>query len=74
MSDKRTILVVEDEKTISNFISRTLTVNDYEPITAGTAKEALSLLFSRCPDLVLLDLGLPDQDGMELLVESSSCL
>ena len=69
MSDKRTILVVEDEKTISNFISRTLTVNDYEPITAATAKEALSLFFSRSPDLVLLDLGLPDQDGMELLAE-----
>ena len=69
MSDKRTVLVVEDEKTISNFISRALTVNEYNPITAGTAKEAVSLFFSHCPDLVLLDLGLPDQDGMDVLVE-----
>lgn len=69
MPDKRTILVVEDEKTISNFISRALTVNDYQPATATTAKEAVSLFFSLRPDLVLLDLGLPDQDGMDLLVE-----
>ena len=69
MPDKRTILVVEDEKTISNFISRALTVNDYQPATATTAKEAVSLFFSFRPDLVLLDLGLPDQDGMDLLVE-----
>ena len=69
MSDKRTILVVEDEKAISNFISRALTANDYSPVTATTAKDAVSLFFTHHPDLVLLDLGLPDQDGMDLLVE-----
>ncbi len=69
MPDKRIILVVEDEKTISNFISRALTVNDYRPFTATTAREAVSLFFSHRPDLVLLDLGLPDQDGMDLLAE-----
>ena len=69
MPDKRAILVVEDEKTISNFISRALAVNDYQPVTATTAKEAVSFFFSHRPDLVLLDLGLPDQDGMDLLVE-----
>lgn len=69
MSDKRTILVVEDEKAISNFISRALTANEYFPVTAATAKEAVSLFFTHHPDLVLLDLGLPDQDGMDLLVE-----
>ena len=69
MSDKRNILVVEDEKAISNFISRALTASEYLPITAATAKEAVSLFFSYRPDLVLLDLGLPDQDGIDLLVE-----
>ena len=69
MPDKRTILVVEDEKTISNFISRALSVSGYQPVTAATAREAVSLFFSHSPDLVLLDLGLPDQDGMDLLAE-----
>lgn len=69
MSDKRTILIVEDEKAISNFISRALTANEYSPVTAATAKDAVSSFFTHHPDLVLLDLGLPDQDGMDLLVE-----
>ena len=69
MNDNRTILVVEDEKAISNFICRALTANEYLPITAATVKEAVTLFFSRQPHLVLLDLGLPDQDGMDLLVE-----
>lgn len=69
MSDKRTILVVEDEKAISNFIGRALAASEYSPITAATAKDAVSLFFTHHPDLVLLDLGLPDQDGMDLLVE-----
>lgn len=69
MNDTRTILVVEDEKAISNFICRALTANEYIPITAATVKEAVALFFSHHPHLVLLDLGLPDQDGMDLLVE-----
>ena len=69
MSDNRTILVVEDEKAISNFICRALTVSEYHPITATTAREAVTLFFSHRPDLVMLDLGLPDQDGMDLLTE-----
>mgnify|MGYP000005361972 CR=1 FL=1 len=63
MSEKRLILVVEDERTISNFICRALTANDYKAMSATTGKEALSLFFSHRPDLVLLDLGLPDMDG-----------
>ena len=69
MSDKRTILVVEDETAISNFICRALTVNEYQSITASTAREAGVLFFSEHPDLILLDLGLPDRDGIDLLVE-----
>ncbi len=66
---KTTILVIEDEKTISNFISRTLEVNGYKPIVAASGQEAQSLFFSYCPALILLDLGLPDIDGIDLLVK-----
>ena len=71
MSEKRVILVIEDEHTISNFICRALTANDYKPIAAFTGKEGLSLFFSHSPDLVLLDLGLPDTDGLEVLSQLS---
>jgi len=67
MSDKRTILIIEDEHAISNFICRALAANDYKTISAFSGKEGLSLFFSYSPDLVLLDLGLPDMDGLEIL-------
>ena len=69
MSEKRTILVIEDEHTISNFICRALSANDYKPLSAASGKEGLSLFFSHGPDLVLLDLGLPDLDGLEVLAQ-----
>ena len=71
MSDKRVILVIEDEHAISNFICRALTSNDYKAIPAASGKEGLSLFFSHNPDLVLLDLGLPDMDGLEVLAQFS---
>lgn len=71
MGEKRTILLIEDERTISNFICRALNANDYKPIAAGTGKEGISLFFSHRPDLVLLDLGLPDMDGLEVLEQLS---
>lgn len=64
---KQTILVVEDEESISNFISTVLTANGYRPVIAASGKEALSLIASHCPDVVLLDLGLPDMDGEEII-------
>ena len=69
MSEKRLILVVEDERTISNFICRALTANDYKAIPAFRGKEGMSLFFSHSPDLVLLDLGLPGRDGFSLCAE-----
>ena len=69
MSEKQTILIIEDERAISNFISRALSANDYRTIPAYTGKEGLSLFFSHGPDLVLLDLGLPDMDGLEILAQ-----
>lgn len=71
MAEKRTILLIEDERTISNFICRALNANDYKAIAAGTGKEGISLFFSHQPDLVLLDLGLPDMDGLEVLEQLS---
>lgn len=69
MSDKQTILIIEDERSISNFICRALAANDYKAIPAYSGKEGLSLFFSHSPDLVLLDLGLPDMDGLEILAQ-----
>jgi len=71
MSEKRVILVIEDEQAISNFICRALIANDYKPIPATSGKEGLSLFFSHGPDLILLDLGLPDMDGLEVLSQLS---
>ncbi|MBR4475046.1 MAG: response regulator transcription factor [Oscillospiraceae bacterium] len=61
------ILVVEDELTISNLIRTILTANGYEVITAVKGSEALSMISSHCPELIVLDLGLPDMDGVELI-------
>ena len=61
------ILVVEDEPALRRFLVPTLTGQGYQVLTAATAAEGLALARSHHPDLVLLDLGLPDQDGMEVL-------
>ena len=71
MAEKRSILIIEDERTISNFICRALNANDYKAIPANTGKEGISLFFSHQPDLILLDLGLPDMDGLEVLEQLS---
>ena len=69
MNIREKILVVEDEANISRLIGSVLKKQGYEVIQAWTGKEGLMLLSSACPDLVILDLGLPDMDGMELLRE-----
>lgn len=61
------ILVVEDERSIRNFISTILTANGFDVIEAHSGQEAYSIITSRCPDLVVLDLGLPDMDGMKII-------
>ena len=67
MENRPLIMLVEDEKAISDFLSAKLSANDYRVLAVPTGKEAVSLAASHCPDLVLLDLGLPDIDGMEVL-------
>ncbi len=67
MEDKKEILIVEDDKYILNFISMTLKKEGYGYVTAKSAAEASSLFYANQPDLVILDLGLPDRDGMEVI-------
>lgn len=67
MKSKPLILVVEDDEGICNFITAILTSNDYSIMRTAKGKEAISMVASHCPDLILLDLGLPDMDGIEVL-------
>lgn len=67
MNNKLTILLVEDELAISNFIQAVLTHNCYNVIKAENGWDAIGLTSSHCPDLILLDLGLPDMDGIQVL-------
>ncbi len=67
MNLKSTIIVIEDEKSICNFIETTLTAHNYKVITASNGQEGLSFITSYFPDLILLDLGLPDMDGMDII-------
>jgi len=61
------ILIVEDDSQIRNFICYSLKQEGFSYITAGTAQSALSTLVTEQVDLMLLDLGLPDFDGMEVI-------
>ena len=61
------ILIVEDDKSIRNFFRAILEANHYDVLMASNGMEAYSLISSQCPDLVILDLGLPDMDGTNIL-------
>ena len=63
------ILVVEDEKNICNFMKMIFETNDYQVIFAQNGKNGLTMFFSHNPDLVILDLGLPDMDGVDVIRE-----
>lgn len=67
MDEKKDILVVEDDKYIHNFITMSLKKEGYGYVTAKSVAEAVSLFYANQPDLILLDLGLPDGDGMEVI-------
>mgnify|MGYP002241896668 CR=1 FL=1 len=57
MKIKDKVLIVEDEQSISNFISMILTANGYDTIIVRSGEEALTMISSHCPDLIVLDLG-----------------
>ncbi|MBR6769804.1 MAG: response regulator transcription factor [Lachnospiraceae bacterium] len=69
MNSKIHIMVIEDEKNICSFMATTLSAQGYKVSTAANAATGLSLSTSSCPDLILLDLGLPDRDGIEIIQE-----
>src|SRR5512147_1449865 len=64
--EKELILLIEDEQQMRRFLRITLQSQGYRLIEASTAKEGLLQAASRNPDVVLLDLGLPDMDGLEV--------
>jgi two-component system KDP operon response regulator KdpE len=64
------ILVIDDEPQIHRFLGPALEANGYEAIRAMTAAEGLAVLFQRPPEAMILDLGLPDRDGQDVLVEA----
>lgn len=65
--NKFLILVVEDDVPVRNLITTTLKAHDYRFVTAANGKTAISETASRNPDIILLDLGLPDMDGVEVI-------
>src|SRR6478752_5986413 len=67
MSNSAQILVIDDEIQIRKLLEITLESNDYRTIFAVNAKEGLSMVANHQPDLVILDLGLPDEDGQVVL-------
>jgi len=67
MTGKTRALVVDDEAAIPRFLKPALGANDYEMATATTVAEAIKRIAADVPDVVLLDLGLPDGDGKEVI-------
>ena len=74
MSNKYKILIVEDDLNICNFVKTILVTHSYQVLTAHNCKNGEMMFHSHCPDLVILDLGLPDCDGTDFIkvVRSSS--
>jgi two-component system KDP operon response regulator KdpE len=67
MNNAATIIVIEDEAQIRRFLRTSLTSENYQVIEAETGKQGLTEAATRKPDLIILDLGLPDMDGVEVV-------
>jgi len=70
--DQPRVLIVEDHTITRRFLADNLAADGFEPVEAGTAAEGLRLIAERQPELAVIDLGLPDRDGLELLREVRS--
>ncbi len=68
-NNKYKVLIIEDDRKISSFIETLLETNGYSALCAGKCAQGLLLFASHMPDLVILDLGLPDRDGLEFIRE-----
>ncbi|MBR6812666.1 MAG: response regulator transcription factor [Oscillospiraceae bacterium] len=66
-NNKYKILLIEDEANIRNMVQTILDANDYQTLTCSTCSQGLLMFSSHLPDLVLLDLGLPDANGVEFI-------
>lgn len=66
-NNKYKILIVEDDRSIAGFIQTVLETNGYQVLTAQTCGQGILMRTSHVPDLVVLDLGLPDMDGEEFI-------
>lgn len=69
MIDHTSILIIEDDLKITNFMSMALKAKGYDVITASTGKNGILAFCTQSPDIILLDLGLPDMDGNEIINE-----
>src|SRR6478609_6638465 len=69
VGDPATVLVVEDDPSLNAALSATLKAAGFRPVSARTAAEGLRWFAHYAPDLVLLDLGLPDRDGLTVIAE-----
>ncbi|MFM7017928.1 response regulator [Flavobacterium sp.] len=69
MNNSFSILVIDDEVQIRKLLEISLEANGYKVIFAENGKEGIAQAASHQPDLILLDLGLPDQDGQEVLIK-----
>ena len=67
MTSATTVLVIDDEPQIQRFLKPSLEAAGYQPVAAVNGAEALKLIATRAPDVVVLDLGLPDMDGKEVI-------
>lgn len=66
-SNKYKILVIEDEANIRSFVETILEANGYQVLTAASCEQGKLMFSSHVPDLVILDLGLPDRDGLDFI-------
>lgn len=69
MSQKPLILLIDDERSIRNFLRICLSTQEFRTVEAANATQGITLARSYVPDLIVLDLGLPDRDGLEVLAE-----
>ncbi len=67
MTGNELFLIVEDDKQIRSFISFSLKSKQYRSVQATTGKEAINLIIAQNPDVMILDLGLPDMDGLDII-------
>ena len=66
-NNKFKVLVIEDETNIRSFVQTVLETNGYQVLTASTCQQGTMMFSSHIPDMVILDLGLPDRDGLEFI-------